>query len=33
MTATHTPGRPVADQDWQRACRMAHVFGQEVTQP
>jgi hypothetical protein len=27
MTATHTPGRPVADQDWQRACRMAHAFG------
>ena len=27
MTATHTSARPVADQDWQRACRMAHAFG------
>jgi hypothetical protein len=27
MTATHTPARPVADQDWRRACRVAHAFG------
>jgi hypothetical protein len=27
MTATHSPARPVADQDRRRACRVAHAFG------
>jgi hypothetical protein len=31
MTTTHTPVRPVADQDRRRACRMAHAFGAAIT--
>jgi hypothetical protein len=27
MTATHSQVGPVVDQDWRRACRMAHAFG------
>ena len=27
MTATHSPASPVVDQDWRRACRLAHTFG------
>jgi hypothetical protein len=27
MTATHSPASPIVDQDWRRACRMAHAFG------
>lgn len=27
MTATHSLVSPVVDQDWRRACRMAHAFG------
>ena len=27
MTATHSPAGPVVDQDWRRACRLAHTFG------
>jgi hypothetical protein len=27
MTTIHAPARPVTDQDWRRASRMAHAFG------